>query len=183
MSDLAPSSPPRLDEPIVSYGRALALVSMGDRQFRAGLDRRVLPFGARTESGRWSFTLRDLFGLLISDSLIKESFVPIAVAGAAAKQFSPVLELLLEDMRYVREQKIPAAEVSRTLRNLLIMADSASPDPIVFLESGGEWHTIDGKFRHNHNGYPPPYTVLNSGRVMSRLLEFAQAVATEEDPS
>ncbi len=86
----------RIDERDLGFAQVVAISRIDPRQLRNALDRGVLSLGEKHRLGRWAFSLRDCFQLVIIADLTASAWVPISVAGKVAAEIAPHAERIFD---------------------------------------------------------------------------------------
>ncbi len=174
-----------LDKGELGFGDAVAISGIDARQLRNGLDRGTLKVGKKLRLGRWAFTMRDCFHLLIIAQLTSRTWMPISQASEVAALISPLADSLWEEVYMLGEHCFGAKPSKNEASDSQFIIFHGDDGLRVLVHRRGErwgFYELNGTRTELKNWLAPHIRIPVVGLVSTVMTNYVVALGSELPP-
>lgn len=133
------------DPETLGFADVVAISGIDARQLRSALDRGTLRIGRKLRVGRWAFSIRDCFQVIVIAALTRSTWTPPSVAAEIAARLAPLFGTFTDDLKAFQEARAKKIELPVPTIEIFAREDTFTivlwrPD-----KDGGAFYALDGQ--------------------------------------
>lgn len=173
------------DKSELGFSDAVAISGIDARQLRNALDRGTIKVGKKLRVGRWVFTLRDCFQLLIIAQLGARTWMPVSQAAEVAQQIAPMAESLLDEIYSMHSRLKEITDPAKPASDSQFIVFQGRHSVRVLIHRRGEawgFYEMDGTRTELKNWLEPHIRMPALGLVSALMTNFTATLGEELPP-